>query len=63
MNQAKTSDPCIYYSCDDHFGPTDEDGDYKHQEKDSFIQICPLRNPYVDARQVMEGLFFSGMLL
>lgn len=57
--QARTSDPCIYYSCGELFSSDDKDGDNQQGEEDESLAIYSLRNPKADARQSLEGLFLQ----
>ncbi|KAK6149471.1 hypothetical protein DH2020_016996 [Rehmannia glutinosa] len=53
--ESRTSDPCIYYSCDEHFSPVDKDGDDEQGEEGESLHIYNARNPNADARRIMEG--------
>lgn len=60
--QARTQDPCTYYSCDEQFSPAGEDGDDEHGEEDESIDIYNVRNPNADARPSLEGSFYINVL-
>lgn len=57
--QARTADPCIYYSCEEYFSPTDNDVGEEQAGKDESLYIYNVRDPDRDARPHTEGLFFS----
>ncbi|KAL8046221.1 hypothetical protein ABFX02_08G163800 [Erythranthe guttata] len=48
--EAKTSDPCIYYSCEDHFGPVDRDSDNEQGAEDEFFYMNVAGNSNSNAR-------------
>ncbi|KAL2466996.1 Phosphatidylinositol/phosphatidylcholine transfer protein SFH13 [Abeliophyllum distichum] len=55
---ARTSDPCIYYSCDDHLCPVDDDSDCEQgiaNLLDRSFDIDNARNVKVDWRTNLEG--------
>ncbi|KAI3466370.1 hypothetical protein Pfo_023033 [Paulownia fortunei] len=53
--EARTSDPCIYYSCDDHFGPADKDGENEQGVEDESFNINVVGNSNGNARPSVEG--------
>ncbi|KAL6547025.1 hypothetical protein OROMI_022746 [Orobanche minor] len=53
--RSRTSDPCIYYSCDDYFSPEVKDGDDERGEEDDSLDIYNVRNRNADARSSMGG--------
>ncbi|KAI3456744.1 hypothetical protein Pfo_013407 [Paulownia fortunei] len=59
---ARTSEFCIYYSCDEHFSPADKDGDDEQGEEDEYLDIYSVRNSNKDARPSMEGTLVTYWL-
>ncbi|KAL3643215.1 hypothetical protein CASFOL_014030 [Castilleja foliolosa] len=57
-----TSDPCIYYSCDEYFSPADKDGDGEQGEDYKSLDIYNIRNTNSDARQRMKGTLVAYWL-
>ncbi|GFP94782.1 phosphatidylinositol/phosphatidylcholine transfer protein sfh13 [Phtheirospermum japonicum] len=57
-----TSDPCIYYSCDEYFSPADKDGDGEQEEEYKSLDIYNVRNSNADARQRMKGALVTYWL-
>ncbi|KAL0399044.1 UNVERIFIED_CONTAM: Phosphatidylinositol/phosphatidylcholine transfer protein SFH13 [Sesamum radiatum] len=55
--EARTADPCIYYSCEEYFSPTDNDVVEELAGKDESLYIYNVRDPNGDARPHTEGLF------
>ncbi|KAL8505374.1 hypothetical protein ACS0TY_016565 [Phlomoides rotata] len=52
--EARPSDPCIYYSCDDQRGP-DKDSDTEQQMEEDFFNNDVTGNPVRNPRQCVEG--------
>lgn len=57
--QATTSDPCIYYSCTDHFGPAGKDSDNEQELEDESFNINVVGNSNGNARSSFEGWFLD----
>ncbi|KAL6543030.1 hypothetical protein OROHE_010550 [Orobanche hederae] len=55
---ATTSDPCIYYSCNDHFGPAGKDSDIEQELEDESFNINVVGNSNGNARSSFEGTLF-----
>ncbi|KAL6538509.1 hypothetical protein OROGR_012497 [Orobanche gracilis] len=55
---AATSDPCIYYSCNDHFGPAGKDGDNEQELEDESFSINVVGDSNGNARSSFEGTLF-----
>ncbi|KAL0443211.1 UNVERIFIED_CONTAM: Phosphatidylinositol/phosphatidylcholine transfer protein SFH13 [Sesamum latifolium] len=53
--KARTADPCIYYSCEEYFSPTDNDVGEELAGKDESLYIYNVRDPNGDARPHTEG--------
>ncbi|GFP99126.1 phosphatidylinositol/phosphatidylcholine transfer protein sfh13 [Phtheirospermum japonicum] len=53
--EARTSDPCIYYSCNDHFGPADKDSDNEQGTEGESFNINAVGNSNGHARPSFEG--------
>ncbi|KAK4491821.1 hypothetical protein RD792_002597, partial [Penstemon davidsonii] len=51
VSQARTSDPSIYYNCDDHFGPADKESDGEQGADNESFNIHNIRNSNGDARR------------
>lgn len=65
--QAKALDPCIYYDCEDHLWPVDDDSDCKQGTAnllDQSFEFDNARYLKADGRTNLEGiltlLFFSS---
>lgn len=56
--QARTPDPCVYYSCEDHFGPADKDVNYEQEVEDESFYINVVGSSNSNARPSAQGLFF-----
>ncbi|KAL6544599.1 hypothetical protein OROMI_023461 [Orobanche minor] len=52
---ATTSDPCIYYSCNDHFGPAGKDSDIEQELEDESFNINVVGNSNGNARSSFEA--------
>ncbi|KAL2245162.1 UNVERIFIED_CONTAM: Phosphatidylinositol/phosphatidylcholine transfer protein SFH13 [Sesamum indicum] len=55
VDEARTADPCIYYSCEEYFSPTDNDVGEEQAGKDESLYIYNVRDPDRDARPHTEG--------
>ncbi|KAL0362987.1 UNVERIFIED_CONTAM: Phosphatidylinositol/phosphatidylcholine transfer protein SFH13 [Sesamum calycinum] len=53
--EARTADPCIYYSCEEYFSPTDNDVGEEPARNDESLSIYNVRDPNGDARPNTEG--------
>ncbi|KAL0320930.1 UNVERIFIED_CONTAM: Phosphatidylinositol/phosphatidylcholine transfer protein SFH13 [Sesamum radiatum] len=53
--EARTSDPCIYYSCDDHFSPADKDSDNEQGPEDESFNVNVLETSNSNARSRVES--------
>ncbi|KAL0407050.1 UNVERIFIED_CONTAM: Phosphatidylinositol/phosphatidylcholine transfer protein SFH13 [Sesamum latifolium] len=53
--KARTSDPCIYYSCDDHFSPADKDSDNEQGPEDESFNVNVLETSNSYARSRVES--------
>ncbi|XP_011097694.1 phosphatidylinositol/phosphatidylcholine transfer protein SFH13 [Sesamum indicum] len=53
--EARTSDPCIYYSCDDHFSPADKDSDNEQGPEDESFNVNVLETSSSNARSRVES--------
>ncbi|KAG8365199.1 hypothetical protein BUALT_Bualt18G0079500 [Buddleja alternifolia] len=56
--ESRTSDPCIFYSCDDHFSPADKDSDDEQRVEDETSNISVVGNSDGDSRSSEEGTLF-----
>ncbi|XP_051133656.1 phosphatidylinositol/phosphatidylcholine transfer protein SFH13-like isoform X2 [Andrographis paniculata] len=54
-NEARTSDPCIYYSCDEHFGPGDRDSGERLRMDNESLHVNGFGNSRANARSSIEG--------
>ncbi|KAL6567670.1 hypothetical protein OROGR_001338 [Orobanche gracilis] len=59
---SRTSNPCIYFSCDEYFSPEVKDGDDERGEEDDSLDIYNLRNRNADARSSVGGTFVTYRL-
>ncbi|XP_073158788.1 phosphatidylinositol/phosphatidylcholine transfer protein SFH13-like [Henckelia pumila] len=59
---ASTSDPCIYYSCDDYFSSADKDGDHEQGGENQSLNIYCVRNSDGNARANIEGTLVMNWL-
>ncbi|KAL0353447.1 UNVERIFIED_CONTAM: Phosphatidylinositol/phosphatidylcholine transfer protein SFH13 [Sesamum angustifolium] len=53
--KARTADPCIYYSCEEYFSPTDNVVGDEPARNDESLSIYNVRDPNGDARPNTEG--------
>ncbi|KAL3637572.1 Phosphatidylinositol/phosphatidylcholine transfer protein sfh13 [Castilleja foliolosa] len=60
--EARTSDPCVYYSCNDHFGPDDKDSDTEQGMEGESFSINTVGNSNSHARPSFEGTLFMYWL-
>ncbi|KAL6553343.1 hypothetical protein OROGR_007185 [Orobanche gracilis] len=56
--EATASDPCIYYSCNDHFDPAGKDSDIEQELEDESFNINVVGNSNGNARSSFEGTLF-----
>lgn len=59
--QGRTSDPCMYYSCDDQFGP-EKDSDNEQGVEDESFNNNVVRNTNGNTGQCAEGLFLHHII-
>ncbi|KZV36239.1 hypothetical protein F511_14257 [Dorcoceras hygrometricum] len=55
VHEASTSDPCIYYSCDDSFSSADKDSDYDERGENKSSNMYCARISNGNARANIEG--------
>ncbi|XP_075523014.1 phosphatidylinositol/phosphatidylcholine transfer protein SFH13-like [Primulina tabacum] len=59
---ASTSDPCVYYSCDDYFSSADKDGDHEQGGENKSFNRYGARNSNGNARANIEGTLVMNWL-